>query len=76
VDAEYEVWNVADGSCIGAHDSERAAMQAVAELVRRSGRQPPELRSRKLLGSQPGDQKRLISDGDDLVELALRTAAA
>lgn len=74
--AEYELWDAADGNCIGAHNSEREALQAVAELVRRYGRHSAEVRTLGLLSLQADNQKRLIAEGDDLVDLALGTAAA
>jgi hypothetical protein len=76
VGAEYELWDAADGNCVGAHSSEREALQAVAELVRRHGRGSAEVRTLGLLGPEPGNRKRLIAEGDDLVDLALGTAAA
>ena len=64
VGSDYELWDAADGNCI------------VAELVRRYGRHAPEVQALGLLESGPSNQKRLIADGDDLVDLALGTAAA
>jgi hypothetical protein len=76
VGSDYELWDSADGNCVGAHGSEREALQAVAELVRRYGRRSAEVRTLGLLGPESGNHKRLIAEGDDLVDLALRTAAA
>jgi hypothetical protein len=76
VASEHELWDAADGNRVGAHRSEHEALQAVAELVRRNGRRSAEVRTLGLLGPEPGNQKRLIAEGDDLVDLALRTAAA
>jgi hypothetical protein len=76
VSSDYELWDSADGNCIGAHSSEREALVTVAELVRQYGRRAPEVRTLGLLASGPGDQKRLIAEGDKLVDLALKAAAA
>jgi hypothetical protein len=76
VRSAYERWDAVDGTCIGAHGSEREALRAVAELVRRHGRHAPDVRTLGLLGAAAGDQQRLIAEGDDLIDPALRSAVA
>ena len=72
----YERWDAINGTCIGAHGSEREALGTGAELVPQHRRHAPDVRTLGLLGAAAGDQPRLSAAGDDLIDLAPRSAVA
>jgi len=63
----YELWDSESGNRVGVYRSERAALDDVADAVRRYGSRSREVLSLGLLGPR----RRLLADGADLVERAL-----
>ena len=70
----YERRDAVDGN--GTRGSERKALRAGAELVPQHGRHAPDVRTLGLLGAAAGDQQRLSAEGDDVIDLAPRSAVA